>query len=298
MMTTQELKEHSNLSTSSLYEYKRQGIFRLIHIVMITLLNLFPEKIAQSLFLFLSRNDSDCRIVFNNAGTWPALEVIYTLKARQAKGGIGVIDMFWQGLLDNTGSIRNRLLLVREELAALMLTRMSDEGSISILSIGSGSARPVLETIASLQGTCEVKLLLVDMDKAALDFSKTLAEKLHIKHTEYKEGNFFRIARDCVFFKPDIVEMVGLLDYLEDRRCVHILQQILKTLRPGGYLITGNISPNLEAPFVTKGINWPMTYRAPEELRELLVRAGFSAQHIRIVQEPLEVHTLAIAQIR
>lgn len=296
-MTTQELKEHSNLSTSSLYEYKRQGIFRLIHIVMITLLNVLPKKIAQKLFLFWSSRGNDPRVVSENMGTWLALEVMYTLKKRQALGQVGWIDTFWQELLDNTRSIRNRLLMVKEELTALILAESLHGTPVHILSIGSGSARPVLEAIALLQETPKTRLLLVDTDETALMFSERLAQELKINHTQHKTGNFLRVARDCTSFKPRIVEMVGLLDYLTNRQCIYILREVRKTLVPGGYLITGNISPNLEAPFVTKGINWPMIYRAPEELRELLVWAGFGAQHIRIIQEPLEIHTLAIAQI-
>ncbi|MDA1337346.1 MAG: class I SAM-dependent methyltransferase family protein [bacterium] len=297
MTTAQKSTVQANLSTSSLYEYKRRGILRLIRIGVIVSLNLLPGKITQKLFLLLSKSDSDPSIVFTNVGTWRALEVMYTLKKRRDEGLVNKVDIFWQGLLDNTRSIRNRLLLVKEELTTLINAGGLNGTPVRVLSIGSGSARPVLEAIASLKGTPGTELLLVDQDESALQFSELLATELQVNHTKRKTGNFLRIARDCASFHPQIIEMVGLLDYLDDDHCVFILKQVLKTLIPGGHLVTGNIVPNLESVFVTSGINWPMVYRTPEELQDVLVLAGFPPEGIRTTKEPLGIHTIAVCTV-
>jgi len=278
------------------YAKKRSGVKQAEWRAFIEHLNQLSEDEAQAVFLQGSRREGDPRVVFKNAGTWRALEVMYTFEERRARGLVDKNDIFWEETLDNARSIRNRLLLVKEKLVALVKKKMLDGTPVRVLSIGTGSARPVLEATASLERTPEVELLLVDRDGTALKFSEELGASLNVNHTARKTGNFLRVKGECGSFKPQIVEMVGLLDYLNDRWCHRLIADVLDILAPGGYLITGNISPNLEAPFVTKGINWPMIYRTPEELRELLMQAGFLAQHIRTIQEPLEVHTLAIAQ--
>ena len=287
------MKTSIPISTLLSYEEKRAGVKWVNWKIIIDFLNNLPKEQAQAEFLRLSTEESDTRCVIDSIGTWRALEVLYTYTERLSRGLVSERDQYWQELLDNTKSIRNRLLLVKEELVSLIHVI---ETPVHILSIGSGSARPVLEAIASLKGTPETKLLLVDQDETALDFSEVLAGEFQVNHTERKKGNFLRIARTCKDFQPHVVEMVGLLDYLEDDRCIHILKEVLKTLVPGGQLITGNIAPNLEAPFVTAGINWPMIYRTPEELQKLLEQAGFLSERTRIIQETLGIHTLAIAQ--
>ncbi len=63
-----------------------------------------------------------------------------------------------------------------------------------------------------------------------------------------------------------------------------------------GQLITCNIVPNFESPFVTKGINWPLIYRRPEELARLLIKGGFQSEKIELKYEPFKIHCLAIAK--
>lgn len=60
-----------------------------------------------------------------------------------------------------------------------------------------------------------------------------------------------------------------------------------------GLFLVSNAAPNLEAPFVSKAINWPLIYRAPTELQNLLLESGFE-EGAKIVVGPLRIHTLAV----
>ncbi|MDO8424434.1 MAG: class I SAM-dependent methyltransferase family protein [bacterium] len=280
------------------YEQKRGVFIEWFRVGLIKVLGLLPRKLAQTVFLAFSGKNGDCVTVFKNVTTWRALETMYTYEQRREEGKTTFNSRLWEGFLDNARSIRNRLVLVREELnLAIQKTAVGKE-TIHILSIGSGSARSVLETIALYNGgSLRINALLIDMDQTAIEFSKELAHKLGINGCATRlTGNFFRLERDAAEFKPEIVELVGLLDYLTNKQVVVLLGKVCRILQPGGYIVTGNITPNPERPFVTKGINWPMTYRRPEELKKLLVEAGFPTETIRIRQEPLGIHTIAIAQ--
>ncbi|MBI4101355.1 MAG: class I SAM-dependent methyltransferase family protein [Candidatus Nealsonbacteria bacterium] len=280
------------------YERKRGGLAGWVKNLAVKLMRLLPTKAAQTVFLAFSGRDGDTVTVFKNVTTWRALEVMYTYPQRKARGETNLNSRFWEAFLDNARSIRNRLILVKTELHRVILETADKKELIRVLSIGSGSARSVLETIATFNGSSrQIKALLIDMDASAVDFSKELARQLNINGCATRiTGNFFRLERDAAEFEPDIVELVGLLDYLTDRQVVVLLGKVRRILAPGGHLITGNILPNPEAPFVTKGVNWPMIYRRPEELEKLLVEAGFPAHSIKTHQEPLGVHMVAIAQ--
>lgn len=273
-------------------EYEEGNFFlRFVRVPLMVVLGFLPAFWANRLFLFCSAYNSDTKIVFDNVATFKALEIIYTYHRRRNSNRA---DHFWQNFLFNAVSIRNRLILVKKEILARIRIVAQRKQVIRLLSIGSGSARPIFEAISTLNGKQAIEIMLVDIDAIAIQFSQGLARELNLNHTQWQCGNFFRLEQYCKDFHPDVVEMVGLLDYLNDKQVVALLRKIFSVLAPEGYLITGNINPNIEAPFVTKGIHWPMIYRTPEHLAALLVEAGFA--NIEIAQEPLKIHTVAIVQ--
>lgn len=298
MKTTQDIRKIITPICSPSYEQKRRGLIGWLQMRTIKLLAQLPPKIAQTVFLAFSGRNDDTRVVFNNVTTWKALEVMYTYQERRMKEKVGFGSRFWENFLDNARSIRNRLTLAKEELSQAIRKIDNDRELVHIVSIGSGSARSVLETIEFFNGKSpQIKALLIDSDQTAIEFSRRLARELDINgYTTRLTGNFFRLERDAAEFNPDVIELVGLLDYLTDKQAIVLLGKAYRILTIKGYLITGNIAPNIEAPFVTKGINWPMIYRTPEELQALLIEAGFSAKNVRLEQEPLGVHMVAIAQ--
>jgi len=148
-----------------------------------------------------------------------------------------------------------------------------------------------------LNGFLPVQTKLIDMSRRALNSSRELADAVHrLDQIEWHRDYAQNLERYCDGFQPDVVEMVGLLDYYPYEQAVDLVAKIYKVLAPGGWLITCNIRPNLEQPFVTKAINWPMIYRSPQELASILIEAGFPVEHLKVVYEPLKIHGLAIAQ--
>jgi hypothetical protein len=90
--------------------------------------------------------------------------------------------------------------------------------------------------------------------------------------------------------------MVGVLDYLNREKAIEILREIHKNLSKNGFLITANIRKNREAIFVTKAVKWPMIYKEPKDLIDMLFNAGFKKDKTKIILEPLKTHMVAICQ--
>jgi ubiquinone/menaquinone biosynthesis C-methylase UbiE len=276
----------------------RSWPMRLIHIPLMFILNLLPPKIARAIFLSFSGPNGDTRTVFKWVATHKALEVMYTYPERRKRGETTISDDFWENFLSNARAVRNRLILVKKVLSGIMKEMSLKKSNIKLLSLGSGSARAVFEIIGSNAHPVQIKL--IDMSQRAIKDSEEFIHSLSLDEekvkVEFHRDYIQNLERYCVDFEPDIIEMVGLLDYLPENQAVDLIKKIHKVLPSGGHLITCNVVPNLEALFVTKGINWPLIYRQPEELAHLLIKGGFPSENLILKYEPFKIHCLAIAK--
>jgi len=269
--------------------------WKVIHPLAATFISCLPSRIAHALFLAGGSENSDTHVVARNPTTYIALERMYTYPRRYAAGETSLSDNLWERHLYNAIDVRNRLRLVEQELQHLILLIAKQSLPVRVVSVGCGSARAVIESIASLNGRVRVDLSLIDISRNALIFAKVLASQFGINPSTYRDFAQ-NIAKYFLNGRPYIVEMVGLLDYLVDKEAVPLISEIFNTLVPGGYLVTCNIVPNLEQRFVTNGIGWKMIYRRPEQLAQLLIKAGFPPSNIRLILTPLGIHSLAICQ--
>lgn len=273
-------------------------IMRIFRVPIITVLNLLPAKISRIIFLAFSGPNGDTRTVFRSVATHKALEVMYTYPERRKRKQTNISDDFWENFLSNARAVRNRLILVKKELTKVIKELSQRRDDIKLLSLGAGSARAVFEAIKN--NSQSVYLKLMDMNQLAIDDSKKLMHDLNLDRGEIKielhKDYIQNLENYCTNFYPDIIEMVGLLDYFPESQAIDLIKKIYNILAPGGYLITCNIVPNLESPFVTKGINWPLIYRQPDELAKLLIKGGFSSKNLKLKYEPLKIHCLAIAK--
>lgn len=235
-----------------------------------------------------------CREIKDGSASWRALDIIYNHKFGQWNGSHGFVDDFWIGMM-NAQAVRNRLKLVKQEIRRAIL-QFSNHKEVRILSLAAGSAQGVIEVMAELKtrGVC-VRALLLDIDQTALDY----AEKLACVHgvfdqIETVKTSVAQVARVSKDFKPQIIEMLGLLDYIPKDKAIRLVGKIRESLEEKGIFLTCNIRHNPERHFLKWVINWSMIYRTPAELAEIVSEAGFS--DCRIVYEPLKIHGLVIVQ--
>lgn len=254
------------------------------------LLSALPAFLARRIFLAGSKENSDRKILHLNVGTYIALEILYSYPERKRRKLTNKLDDFWDSFLWNAMAVRNRLKLVKRILRGLI--EEYNEG-VNIASIGCGSSRSVIEVINSLNAKMPINLYLIDIDQNALEFSKKLtcnSEEIYQIH--YIRGTVSYLSENSM----DIIEMVGLLDYFLDPTVIKLIKSAHKALKPNGYLVTGNIIPNLEKSFITKGVGWKMIYRYPYQLAELICKSEFLPENINLFLEPLGIHCIAVCK--
>lgn len=235
-----------------------------------------------------------CREIKEGAASWRSLDIIYNYRFDQKKGLRGFVDDFWIGMM-NAQAVRNRLKLVKQEIRRAIL-RFSNHQEVRILSLAAGSAQGVIEVMAEMKTKgIRVRALLLDIDQTALDYAKQLARQRgvddQIEMVKASVAQVVKVSRD---FRPQIIEMLGLLDYIPQDKAVRLVRKIHESLETKGIFLTCNIRHNLERHFLKWVINWSMIYRTPVELAEIVNEAGFG--DCRLVYEPLRIHGLVITQ--
>ena len=239
------------------------------------------------------------RRVKDGAAKWLALDAVYNFRKGEGRNRIvRAFDTYWMHIR-NAQAVRNRLVIVKRELAAAIrsVAKTKTGGEpVRILSLAAGSGQGVIEVVADLKRIgiqCEV--LLVDQDESALAHARTLAVRHSVSAVvTCREGNVVAFKRELHGSRPDIVEMCGLTDYLEDGLAVALFKRIYTHLQPDGFFLTCHIHPNSERYFLWYVVNWGMLYRTRKQLRSLLVSGGFL--DAKLYTEPHRIHSVAVAQ--
>lgn len=284
---------------------KNSFLKKVINFFLTPVLNTLPSYFNT----VVRKTSKDADEVIKTATSHHAIEILYDYHPQKIKNGIERFFYYIWFNLNNPKAVRNRLKLVTREVKAAVQTFDRKNEDINILSIASGSARAIVDALLSIETVERLNLrdnnlhvTFLDKNPHACGYSKYLTER-----EQWGEKYNFRWINDTAssfpshFVKngwdmPDIVEMVGLLDYFTDEQVEKILSVIYENMAPNGVLITANIADNNERPFVTRVIGWKMIYRTSEQFAQLMIRAGFKLEQTRIVYEPLKIHFVVIAK--
>lgn len=255
-------------------------------------LGLGKPKINTFFFDGLGKNS---RKVKEYAASWKALDIVYNHPFPYNKD-IGTLldEFYWNSL--NCQSLRNRRKLIKDKLRDLIIERSRGGVVVRVLSLACGSGEVIIELLAELKKSgVVVKTLLIDIDEEAVRKAKELAEKYEVSEwVEGERGDVRKMEDIAKRFSPDIIEMMGFIDYLNQEEAISITTLARSSLKEGGSFLTCNISPNIEMNFLTWVIDWPMVYRKPEQLSDVFEKAGF--KEISLFYEPLKIHGIIIGK--
>ena len=241
-------------------------------------------------FYFFDGVSKNCREIKENAARWKALDIIYNYQL----GNENLITDFWLEI-KNAQAVRNRLKLIKHLLFKNIEEISKNGKEIRLISIASGSAQGAIETISlAKQEGIFVKSVFIDIDPTALEHARKLAQKLGVENqitfVNKTASIINEIGKD---FKPNLIEMVGFLEYRPEEKAIKLIQSIYQVLEKEGTFLVSQISPNLESFFLKEVINWPMIYRKPKEITKILSLAGFSLENCSFYWEPLKIHYIA-----
>lgn len=204
--------------------------------------------------------------------------------------------------------IRERKEAVNDLITAHLRQRHHDgQGldAMTMLSVGCGTALPVLEAMRSLHkayGQCP-RLILLDQDPVALKAAEELAARMGLEERiELQCHNLFTprgklLNLDHVLNSRtlDVVEDSGLREYLPDSIYVDLTRASMRALKPGGLMVTSNMNANRPQKEFLRGLmGWPIPvlHRTIAQGVRLHERAGIDAQRLHIQVLPSGVYTV------
>lgn len=277
--------------------YEINSVFkRIFNFFFIPILNNLPPSFKK----IIQKSNRAAHHVLENVTTHEALEALYNEgKAHPHENFIHYLARYFWFNLNNSKAVRNRLKLVSRELKNKVSELSVQNREVRILSIASGSARSVIEVLKQVDvPRNKISVSFLDINNNALQYSKLLVGDLgksyNFRWINDSAFNFpSHFAKDNL---PNIIEMVGLLDYFDDERVKRIFNLIKDNIADDGYLITANILDNNEKKFVTKVVGWEMIYRKAEELAAFIEKSGFKKENIKVFYEPLRVHSVIVAK--
>lgn len=238
---------------------------------------------------------SVCRELKENAQGWRALDILYNYEFGEIKGFEGKITDFWLKT-PNAQAMRNRLKLLKQCLQEELEKLFEKTSDVRLISVASGSAQGIIDVIQKFkQKGLSIKVILLDLDLSALEHSKILAKKAGvIEQIKFVNKNARELEEVVKDFNPQIIEVVGFLEYRPQGRAIELARRIYNLLGQGGVFLTSSISPNFESLFLRYVANWPMIYRNLKQFKEMLIKGGF--KDFKIVYEPLKIQKIAICR--
>ena len=255
-------------------------------------------KVLNSNFFFFDGFSAHVKLIRSVAGKSIALQEIYNFYPNFRWFHIFnpgmMIAAFWEGLL-NCKAVRNRYRLTKSTLMGVLELKGS---GARVLELAAGTSQALLETISILKKRgIIVYATLVDIDATSLEDAKALAKSLGVEdQVETVVQNLVSYLKENYKSKQfDVVEMVGIADYLNEKYLAYVYGMSNKILSIGGKLITANISDNPEKDFTHIVVDWPsMFYRDIAHMDSVLRQTGFFTPHV--FKEPAEVYVIGVGE--
>lgn len=192
-------------------------------------------------------------------------------------------------------AVRNRMHLMTGWLVEAL--RHSPPRRVHVGLVGSAAALEIAAALAQVSPwqRSAVRVTLLDLDPAALEFARTLlAPLLATGQLSTTAANIFRLPDRPQLARPladaDLIFCPGLFDYLADDAAKGMLAALYQPLAPGGRLVVFQFAPhNPTRAYMEWFGNWYLVYRSLAELQHVVETAKLPGAAASYGAEPLGI---------
>lgn len=155
------------------------------------------------------------------------------------------------------------------------------------LSVAAGTGQPVFDAAAHLRQRPDI--ILADIDDEALAFARQLAQERGLEkrvttlHADISEsGAFAALIKEN---SPDVVDMMGLMEYLDDKLVVKLVRTFYMNAPGGSLMIFTNMrATHPELQVHKSGLGWPgVIVRSVQDVVGLIESAGVANNHVDVL---------------
>ena len=245
--------------------------------------NYFPAAV-QKVFFWCMRSEL-AAANWADPGGWKSMVICYQDRRRR------LADKLLCKLGTIPKALRNRRKLGSRVLARLIAA--ADHEPVEILCLGAGPGHVVHDALRECDRLA--RATLVDLSSGAFDHGRKLAAE-HGTHERVRfiQGDVRDVA-GMLDRPPDIVQMLGICEYLDDEHIRDIARTVAAVMPRGSAIVFNSISDSHGTDrFFRHVFGLRMIHRSPEHLQDLLRPAGFS--DFVALAEPLGVYHVIIGR--
>ena len=266
-------------------EFERQGrLRRLVKAVLVDpIANYLPARWLRGILRFAKSEMAAAN--WEDPGGWRSMVLSYHGRPTQ------VADKILIGAGTMAMALRNRKRLGGRLLARLI--DESDEEPVHVLCLGAGPGHVITDAMA--QAKKRSVATLVDLNSDAFEHGRQLArDKGVADRVRFIEGDV-REVRQMLAHPPDVVEMLGICEYLSDEQISDIAAALAEVMPPGAPIVFNSLSKAHKADrFFRRVFGLHMNHRSPEHLQRLMGAAGFG--DFVSLPEPLGVYHVLVGR--
>lgn len=223
-------------------------------------------------------------------GSWQSMRIVYANDPP-----VDLFDRMAVRYNPISMATRNRRKLIVARLTEILKSHAGDP-RLSIIGVGAGPGLHVQEAICrSGIDRTRVKAYLIDRDSDAFEYGRECAKDRGIEScVSFVQGDAREIRRVLPDVAPQVVKVVGLLEYLTDDQALDLLRALRDVMVAGGQILThGMVDRCNTAPFVARTFGLKHVHRTGPHVRKLLESAGFGT--VEMCEEPLKIYPILIA---
>ncbi len=198
-------------------------------------------------------------------------------------------------MIDGIG-LRSRARIYSQRLVEY--AEESELDGISILSLGSGAAVPNIEATKKLEAKGKAAhWRFYDYDAQALMFAEALVEENDFQFSTFDygpiwlnpvtdrlepKGQSYVRAFSVEDESMDIVDALGLWEYLKSEDATKFASKLFEKVKPGGSMIVSNMLPSRpQREFNQRAVGWPGLYlRSDTDLLDIVTAAGIDTRQV------------------
>lgn len=266
-------------------EFETQGLTRraLKAVLINPVANYMPAGMMKALLRFGKSELAACN--WKDPGGWRSMVISYDGQPRQ------IADKLLVGGGTMSMALRNRKLL-----GSRILSRLIDASSqkpVHVLCLGAGPGQIIIDAMSQANG--DAFATLVDISSEAFEFGRQLAAKHGLSDKVRFVQSDVRDIREFLDHPPEVVKMLGICEYLDDSQIVSVAGAAAEVMPEGAAVVFNSISKSHgNDRFFRRVFGLHMIHRSPQQLQELMARAGFGG--FVSVREPLGVYHVIVGR--
>ncbi|MBN1942391.1 MAG: methyltransferase domain-containing protein [Phycisphaerae bacterium] len=220
---------------------------------------------------------------WNDPGGWRSMVISYE----------GNPEKTWDRMLVKGGTVP-MALRNRRRLTARLCARLIDQAGhdpAHAMCLGAGPGLTIMDAMQAAKKNSFATL--VDISSDAFDYGQAEAKRRGLAdRVKYIQADV-RDVKQMLDRPVDLVELIGICEYLDDEHIVSIVQALGTMMDPGTAVVFNSISDRHGTDrFFRNVFGLHMHHRSPEQIEALLKPAGFG--EFRHFPEPLGVYTVVV----